>query len=117
MVSASMIILGKMRSKLLGSKVDEKVIIPGIIRGDVEETIIREIHVDGWAGSFWRKCHNEFGEDEIFLALGCWKFKVILLKEDGPSWKFTINFSRIEKVLHGVGICDDFGGAKQDIVV
>jgi hypothetical protein len=29
------------------SKVDEKVAIPGVIRGDEEEAFFRKIHIDG----------------------------------------------------------------------
>jgi hypothetical protein len=30
--------------------------------------------------------------------------------------KFAINLSSTKQVLHGVGICHDFGSAKQDIM-
>jgi hypothetical protein len=42
-----MIVSREMRPKLLCLKVDEKVTIPGVIRGDEEEVFIRKIHIDG----------------------------------------------------------------------
>jgi hypothetical protein len=50
MENASMIISREMRPKLLCLKVDEEVIVPGVIRGDEEEVFVREICIDG--GSF-----------------------------------------------------------------
>ena len=41
---------------------------------------------------------------------------VILLKDDDPLGKFSINFSSTKKVLHGVGICYDLGSSKQDVM-
>jgi hypothetical protein len=42
MVNASMIISREMRPKLLCLKVDEKVVIPGVIGGDEEEVFVGE---------------------------------------------------------------------------
>ena len=36
-----------MRPKLLCAKVDEEVIVPGVIEGDEEEVFVREIRIDG----------------------------------------------------------------------
>jgi hypothetical protein len=47
MANAPMIISREMRPKLLCLKVDEKVTIPRVIRGDVEEVFIGKIHIDG----------------------------------------------------------------------
>jgi hypothetical protein len=46
MVNALTIISREMRPKLLCPKVDEKVAIPGVIRGDVEEMFIGKICID-----------------------------------------------------------------------
>jgi hypothetical protein len=70
MVNAPTIVSGEVISKLLCLKVDEKVTILGIIRGDVEEVFIREIRVDGWTSSVRGKRCNEFREHECFLAFG-----------------------------------------------
>jgi hypothetical protein len=43
MVNVSMIISREMRPKLLCLKVDEKVSIPGVIRGDEEEVFVGKI--------------------------------------------------------------------------
>jgi hypothetical protein len=48
MVNVPMIILREMRPKLLCLKVDEKVDIPGVLQGDVEEVFVRKIHINGW---------------------------------------------------------------------
>jgi hypothetical protein len=45
MVNASMIVSRVMRPKILCPKVDEKVSIPGVIQGDVEEVFSRKIHI------------------------------------------------------------------------
>jgi hypothetical protein len=50
MVNASVIILRNMRPKLLCTKVDDKFVVPRVIRGDEEEVFIGEILING--GSF-----------------------------------------------------------------
>jgi hypothetical protein len=47
MENTSTIIPGEVGSKLLCSEVDEEIIVPGIIRGDVEEVFIGEVCIDG----------------------------------------------------------------------
>jgi hypothetical protein len=42
--------------------------------------------------------------------------EVILLKDDDPSRKFSINFSMIEQVLHWAGISYDLDSLKQDVM-
>ena len=71
MENTSMIIPGEVRSKLLCSEVDEEIVVPGIIQGDVKEMFVKEVCIDGGTGSVGRKFHNEFDKDEGFLALGC----------------------------------------------
>jgi hypothetical protein len=70
-MNASTIVSGKVVSEFLCSEVDEKIIVPWVIRGDVEEMFIGEVGIDGGTGSIGGKCHNEFSEDEGFLSLGC----------------------------------------------
>jgi len=67
----STIIPGEVASKFLCSEVDEKIVLPRIIRGDVKEMFVREISIDGGTGSIIGKFCNEFGEGEGFLALWC----------------------------------------------
>jgi hypothetical protein len=50
MVNASTIISREVRPKILCTKVDEEVVVPGVIGGDEEEVFIGEILIDG--GSF-----------------------------------------------------------------
>jgi hypothetical protein len=47
MVNAPTIISREVRPKLLCLKVDEKVTIPGVIRGDVEEVFVGKVCIDG----------------------------------------------------------------------
>jgi hypothetical protein len=70
-MNTSTIILGEVVSKLLFLEVDEEIIVPWIIRGDVKEMFIREVGIDGRTVSIGGKCHNEFGKDKGFLFLGC----------------------------------------------
>ena len=63
---------------------------------------IREVGIDGGTGSIGGESCDEFSEDKSFLALGCCKFKIILLKDDDPSSKFSINILSTKKLLHGV---------------
>jgi hypothetical protein len=70
-MNASMIVLREVVSEFLCSEVDEKIVVPRVIRGDVKEMFIGEVGIDGGTGSIRGKCHNEFGEDEGFLSLGC----------------------------------------------
>jgi hypothetical protein len=69
--NTSTIVSGEVVSKFLCSEVDEKIIVPRVIRGDVKEMFIGEVSIDGGTGSIGGKCHDEFGEDEGFLSLGC----------------------------------------------
>jgi hypothetical protein len=115
--NTSTIIPGEVVSKILCSEVDEEIVVPRDIRWDEKEMFVGEIGIDGSTGSITRKCCDEFSQDEGFLALGCYKFDVVLLKDDDLSGKFSINFSVTEKVLHWVGICYDLGSSKQDVMV
>jgi hypothetical protein len=47
MVNVLTMISRDMRLEILCLKVDEKVAIPGVIRGDVEEVFVRKICIDG----------------------------------------------------------------------
>jgi hypothetical protein len=58
-------------SELLGSKVDEEVTVPRIIRSDVKKMFIGEVSIDRGTGSIRGEGHDKFGEDESFLSLGC----------------------------------------------
>jgi hypothetical protein len=58
-------------SKFLCSEVDKKITVPRAILGDVEEMFIGEVDIDGGMGGIRGKGHDEFGEDEGFLSLGC----------------------------------------------
>jgi hypothetical protein len=91
--NTSTIIPGEVVSKLLCSEVDEEIVVPRVIRRDEKEMFIREVGIDRRVGSIRRKCRNEFGKDEGFLSLGCGKFEVVLLKDDDPSGKFSIDLS------------------------
>jgi hypothetical protein len=115
-MNTSTIVSREVVSEFLCSEVDEKIDIPRVIRGDVKEMFVGEVSIDEGMGSIGGERHDEFGEDKGFLALGCGKFEVILLKDDDPSGKFTINFSTTEQVLHGVGIYYDFGSSKKNVM-
>jgi hypothetical protein len=58
-------------TKILGSEVDEEVVVPRIIRSDVKEMFIGEVSIDGGTGSIEGECRDQFNEDESFLSLGC----------------------------------------------
>jgi len=60
MSNASMTILRDMKPKLLCPKVDEEVIITGVIGGDEEEVFIKEILIDGERFGVRGKSHNDF---------------------------------------------------------
>ena len=111
-----MIVFGEVVSKFLGSEVEKNIVVPRVIRGDEKEMFVGEVSIDRSVGSIRRKCHNEFGKDEGFLAIGCGKFEVVILKDDDPSSKCSIDFSATEKVVHWVGICNEFGSSKQDVM-
>jgi hypothetical protein len=38
------------------------------------------------------------------------------LKDNDPVSEFAVNLATTEKILHRVGICDDLGGAKQNVM-
>jgi hypothetical protein len=77
---------------------------------------IGKVRVDWCTGSVRRKVCDKFGENEGILTLGCGELEVVLLKDNDPPRKFAIDLTTAEQVLHRVGICDDFGGAKQNVV-
>jgi hypothetical protein len=68
MENASTIISREVRSKLLCPRVDEKVAIPGVIRGNVEEVFVGKIRVDEWTSSVGGKRRDEFEEHECFIS-------------------------------------------------
>jgi hypothetical protein len=57
--------------KLLGSEVDEEVVVPRIIQSDVKEMFIGEVGIDGGTGSIGGEDCDKFEEDKSFLSLGC----------------------------------------------
>jgi hypothetical protein len=59
-----------MGSKLLFPKVDEEVVVLGVIPGDVEEVFVRKIHIDGCIINVRGKRHDDFGENKCFLSFG-----------------------------------------------
>ena len=44
------------------------------------------------------------------------ELEVVLLKDNDPSSKFVVNLATAKQILHRVGICDDLGGAKQNVM-
>jgi hypothetical protein len=111
-----MIIPREVDFEILCLEVDKEIAIPRIIQGDVKEILIGEVSIDGSIGSIGRKSCNEFNEDVGFLSLGCSKFEVVLLKDENPSGKFSINLPMNEQVLHWVGIYYDLGSSKQNVM-
>jgi hypothetical protein len=77
---------------------------------------VREVSVDGGTGCVRGKGRDKFSENEGLLTLWCRELEVVLLKDNYPSSKFAVNLATAEQVLHWVGICDDLGGAKQDVM-
>ena len=116
MANMSTIISWEVVTELLGLEVDEEVTVPGVIRWDVKEMFIGEVGIGRWTGSVGGKFHDKLRKDESFLALGCWKFEIVLLKDNNPSGKFAINLLMTEQVLHGVGIFYDFSRAKKNVM-
>jgi hypothetical protein len=103
-------------TELLSSQLDEEVAIPRIIRGDVKKMFIRKVRIDGCTGCVRGKVRDKFGENEGLLTLGCGKLEVVLLKDNDPPSEFAVDLTTAEQVLHRIGICDDFGGAKQNVM-
>jgi hypothetical protein len=58
-MNMSTIILGKVVFEFLCSEVDEKITVPGVTHGDVEEMFVGEVGIDRGTGSIRGKCHNE----------------------------------------------------------
>jgi hypothetical protein len=58
-------------TKILGSEIDEEVIVPRIIRSDIKEMFVGEVGIDGGTGSIRGEGRDKFGEDESFLSLRC----------------------------------------------
>jgi hypothetical protein len=60
MVNVSTIILREMRPKFMCAKVDEEVVVLGVIGGDEEEVFIEKILINGGSFSVRGKSYNEF---------------------------------------------------------
>jgi hypothetical protein len=58
-------------TEILGSEVDEKVVVPRIIRSDVKEMFIGKFGVDGGTGGVRGEGRDKFGENEGLLTLRC----------------------------------------------
>jgi hypothetical protein len=58
-------------TELLSSEVDEKVIVPGIIRSNVKEMFVEKVGIDGGTGGVRGEGHDKFGENEGLLTLRC----------------------------------------------
>jgi hypothetical protein len=105
-----------MVTKLLSVQIGEEVTVPRIIRSDVKEMFVGKVGVDGGTGGVRGEGRDKFGENEGLLNLRCLELEIILLKDNDPSSKFSINLSTTEQVLHRVEICDDLCCAKQNVV-
>ena len=77
---------------------------------------VRKFSVDGGTGGVKGKGGNKFGENKGLLTLWCGELEVVLLKDNDPPSKFAVDLATAEQVLHRIGICDDFGGAKQNVM-
>jgi hypothetical protein len=69
--NTSMIVSGEVVYEFLCSEIDENIIIPRAIQGDVKEMFIGEVSFHGGMGSIRGECHDEFSENKGFLSLGC----------------------------------------------
>jgi hypothetical protein len=58
-------------TELLSAEIDEEVVVPRIIRGDVKEIFIGKVGVDGGIGGVRGEGHDEFSENEGLLTLRC----------------------------------------------
>ena len=77
---------------------------------------VRKVCIDGCTGCVRGKGCDEFGENEGLLTLGCCELEVVLLKDNDPASEFAVNLAMTKQILHGVGICDDLGGVKQNVM-
>jgi hypothetical protein len=112
MENVSTIISREMRPNFFCTKVDEKFVIPWVIKGDGEEVFIREILIDGGSFSLRGKGCNEFSEEKRSLYFGSRELQIVLMDDNDPSRKFSINLLSTKQVLHGIGIFDDLGSSK-----
>jgi hypothetical protein len=77
---------------------------------------VRKVSIDGGIGCVRGKGRDQFGENEGLLTLWCRELEVVLLKDNDPSSKFVVNLATTEQILHRVGICNDLGGAKKNVM-
>jgi hypothetical protein len=77
---------------------------------------VRKVSIDGGTGCVRGKGCDKFSENEGLVTLWCRELEVVLLKDNDLSSKFFVNLATAEKILHRVGICDDLGGAKQNVM-
>jgi hypothetical protein len=58
-------------TEILSAEINEKVIIPRIIRSDVKEMFIGKVSVDEGAGGVRGEGRDKFGKNEGLLNLRC----------------------------------------------
>jgi hypothetical protein len=58
-------------TEILSSEIDEKVVVPRIVRSDVEEMFVEKVGVDGGTGGVRGEGCDKFGENEGLLTLRC----------------------------------------------
>jgi hypothetical protein len=77
---------------------------------------VRKVSIDGGTGCARGKGCDKFSENEGLLTLWCRELEVVLLKDNDPSSKFFVDLAAAEQILHRVGIYNDLGGAKQNVM-
>ena len=77
---------------------------------------VRKVSIDRGTRCVRGKGRDKFSENEGLLSLRCWEFEVVFLKDNYPSSKFVVNLATAEQVLHRVGIYDDLGSSKKNIM-
>jgi hypothetical protein len=60
---------------------------------------------------------DKINKDECLIYFGDNKLEIEFIKNYDPMSKCTINKSSVEKVLDGIGICDNFSGSKKNVMV
>ena len=60
-----------MVTELLSLEVDEKVVVPRIIRSDVKEMFVENVGVDGGTSGVRGEGHDKFSENKGLLAFRC----------------------------------------------
>jgi hypothetical protein len=79
--------------------------------------LIWKFIIHWWVLSVIKYIYDKFYEEIFLLYFWSYQLKIELLKKHDPLGEINCDKSSTEKVLHGVGICNEFGGSMKNVMI